>query len=170
MCRCPLQQRLTALQSGEIDLLARITTWTLSRDTANGLDFAAINYYDGQAIMVKKELGVESATELDGATICVQTGTTTEQNLADYFRAQKIEMTPVTIEKYEEVSAAYSSGRCDAITSDRSQLAVIRANDVPDPDEHTILPEIIRKNLCPVAVRTGDNQWADIVVVDFCHD
>ena len=157
------QQRLTALQSGEIDLLARITTWTLSRDTANGLDFAAINYYDGQAIMVKKELGVESATELDGATICVQTGTTTEQNLADYFRAQKIEMTPVTIEKYEEVSAAYSSGRCDAITSDRSQLAVIRANDVPDPNEHTILPEILSKEPLSVAVRHGDNQWADIV-------
>lgn len=157
------QQRLTALQSGEIDLLARITTWTLSRDTANGLDFAAINYYDGQGLMVKKSLGVESATELDGATVCVQTGTTTEQNLADYFRAKKMEMTPVTIEKYEEVSAAYSSGRCDAITSDISQLAVIRANDVPDPSEHVILPEVLSKEPLSIAVRHGDNQWADIV-------
>ncbi|NKD87542.1 amino acid ABC transporter substrate-binding protein [Haematospirillum sp. 15-248] len=157
------QQRITAVQSGEVDLLARNTTWTLSRDTANGMDFPAVNYYDGQGFMAHKRLGLKSAKELDGATVCVQTGTTTEQNLADYFRANNMKMNPVTIEKYEEVSAAYSSGRCDAITSDISQLAAIRANDVPDPAEHVILPELISKEPLAVSVRHGDNQWTDIV-------
>lgn len=157
------QARLTALQSGEIDMLSRNTTWTLSRDTANGLNFTVITYYDGQGFMVKKDLDVKSALELDGATVCVQTGTTTEVNLADYFRANNMKFTPVTIEKYEEVTAAYLAGRCDAITSDASQLAAIRANDTPDPADHVILPEIISKEPLAPAVRHGDDQWFDIV-------
>ncbi len=157
------QARLTALQSGEVDILSRNTTWTLSRDTANGLNFTVTTYYDGQGFMVKKDLDLKSALELEGATICVQTGTTTEVNLADYFRANNMKFTPVTIEKYEEVTAAYLSGRCDAITSDASQLAAIRANDTPDPADHVILPEIISKEPLAPAVRHGDDQWFDIV-------
>ncbi len=157
------QARLTALQSGEVDILSRNTTWTLSRDTANGLNFTVVNYYDGQGFMVKKDLDVKSALELEGATICVQTGTTTEVNLADYFRANNMQFTPVTIEKYEEVTAAYLSGRCDAITSDASQLAAIRANDTPNPADHVILPEIISKEPLAPAVRHGDDQWFDVV-------
>ncbi len=157
------QARLTALQSGEIDMLSRNTTWTLSRDTANGLNFTVTTFYDGQGFMVKKSLGVKGALELDGATVCVQTGTTTEVNLADYFRANKMKFTPVTIEKYEEVTAAYLAGRCDAITSDASQLAAIRANDTPDPADHVILPEIISKEPLAPAVRHGDDKWFDIV-------
>jgi len=157
------QARLTALQSGEIDMLSRNTTWTLSRDTANGLNFTVTTFYDGQGFMVKKDLDVKSALELDGATVCVQTGTTTEVNLADYFRANNMKFTPVTIEKYEEVTAAYLAGRCDAITSDASQLAAIRANDTPDPADHVILPEIISKEPLAPAVRQGDDQWFDVV-------
>lgn len=157
------QARLTALQSGEIDLLSRNTTWTLTRDTANGLNFTGINFYDGQGFMVSKKLGVKSAKELSGATVCVQTGTTTELNLADYFRANKMELKPVTIEKYEEVTGAYLSGRCDAMTSDTSQLASIRANDAPNPDDHIILPEIISKEPLGPSVRHGDDQWFDLV-------
>ncbi len=157
------QARLTALQSGEIDLLSRNTTWTLTRDTANGLNFTVTTYYDGQGFMVKKSLDLKSALELDGATVCVQTGTTTEVNLADYFRANNMNFTPVTIEKYEEVTAAYLAGRCDAITSDASQLAAIRANDTPNPADHVILPEIISKEPLAPAVRHGDDQWFDIV-------
>ncbi|MGF1640778.1 MAG: amino acid ABC transporter substrate-binding protein [Rhodospirillales bacterium] len=157
------QARLTALQSGEVDILSRNTTWTLTRDTANGLNFTVTNYYDGQGFMVPKKLGVKSAKELEGATICVQTGTTTEVNLADYFRANTMKFGPVTIEKYEEVTAAYLAGRCDAITSDASQLAAIRANDTPNPDDHVILPEIISKEPLAPAVRHGDDQWFDVV-------
>lgn len=157
------QARLTALQSGEIDMLSRNTTWTLTRDTANGLNFAPVNYYDGQGFLVPKKLGVHHANELNGATICVQTGTTTELNLADYFRANKMEMKPVTIEKYEEVTAAFVAGRCDALTSDGSQLAAIRANDTPNPDDYIILPELISKEPLAPAVRQGDDQWFDIV-------
>ncbi|MFO1113027.1 MAG: amino acid ABC transporter substrate-binding protein [Rhodospirillales bacterium] len=157
------QARLTALQSGEIDLLSRNTTWTLTRDTANGLNFAGINYFDGQGFMVAKKLGVSSAKELSGATVCVQTGTTTELNLADYFRANKMELKPVTIEKYEEVTGAFLAGRCDAITSDASQLAAIRANDAPNPADFVILPELISKEPLGPAVRQGDDQWFDIV-------
>jgi general L-amino acid transport system substrate-binding protein len=157
------QARLTALQSGEIDMLSRNTTWTLTRDTANGLNFTVVNYYDGQGFMVPKKLGLKSALELDGATVCVQTGTTTEVNLADFFRANKMNFTPVTIEKYEEVTAAYLAGRCDAITSDASQLAAIRANDTPNPADHVILPEIISKEPLAPAVRQGDDQWFDVV-------
>ncbi len=157
------QARLTALQSGEIDLLSRNTTWTLTRDTANGLNFTGINYFDGQGFMVAKKLGVTSAKELSGATVCVQTGTTTELNLADYFRANKMELKPVTIEKYEEVTGAFVAGRCDAITSDGSQLAAIRANDTPNPDDYVILPEMISKEPLGPSVRQGDDQWFDIV-------
>lgn len=157
------QARLTALQSGEIDMLARNTTWTLTRDTANGLNFTNVNYYDGQGFMVRKSLGVKSAKELSGATVCVQTGTTTELNLADYFRANKLDLKPVTIEKYEEVTAAYFAGRCDAMTSDVSQLAAIRANDAPAPADHVILPEIVSKEPLAVVVRHGDDQWFDVV-------
>lgn len=157
------QQRLTALQSGEIDILARNTTWTLSRDTANGLNFAAVNYYDGQGFMVAKKVGVKSAKELGGATVCVLTGTTSELNLADFFRANKLQYRPVTIEKNEEMTAAYLSGRCDAISSDASQLAAIRANETPTPDDHVILPEIFSKEPLGPAVRHGDDQWFDLV-------
>jgi len=157
------QARLTALQSGEIDMLSRNTTWTLTRDTANGLNFTVTTYYDGQGFMVPKKLGLKSALELDGATVCVQTGTTTEVNLADFFRANNMKFTPVTIEKYEEVTAAYLAGRCDAITSDASQLAAIRANDTPNPADHMILPEIISKEPLAPSVRQGDDQWFDVV-------
>jgi general L-amino acid transport system substrate-binding protein len=157
------QARLTALQSGEVDILSRNTTWTLTRDTANGLNFTGVNYYDGQGFMVPKNLGVSSAEELEDATICVQTGTTTEKNLADWFRAQGKQFRPVTIEKYEEVTATYLTGRCDAITSDASQLAAIRANDTPNPDDHVILPEIISKEPLGPSVRHGDDQWFDLV-------
>jgi general L-amino acid transport system substrate-binding protein len=157
------QARLTALQSGEVDVLSRNTTWTLTRDTANGLNFAGVNYYDGQGFMVPKALGLTSAKSLSGASVCVQTGTTTELNLADFFRANKMDLRPVTIEKYEEVTGAFLAGRCDAITSDASQLAAIRANDTPKPEDYVILPELISKEPLGPAVRQGDDQWFDIV-------
>ncbi len=157
------QQRFTALQSGEVDLLVRNTTWTLSRDTDLGLNFTGINYYDGQGFLIPKALGVESARELSGATVCVQTGTTTELNLADYFRANEMELNPVTIEDFKEVTNAFVSGRCDALTSDASQLAAIRANDTPNPADYEILPEIISKEPLGPVVRHGDDQWFDIV-------
>ncbi|MBF0334739.1 MAG: amino acid ABC transporter substrate-binding protein [Alphaproteobacteria bacterium] len=157
------QQRLPALQSGEIDVLARNTTWTLSRDSANGLNFAAVNFYDGQGFMVPTKLNVKSAKELDGATICVLPGTTTEQNLADYFRATKMTFKPVVIEKNEELTSAFLAGRCDAISSDGSQLAAIRANETPNPADFVILPERISKEPLSPAVRHGDDQWLDLV-------
>ncbi len=157
------QQRFTALQSGEVDVLARNTTITLTRDTALGLDFTAVDYYDGQGFMVNKKLGVKSAKELNGATICVQPGTTTELNLADYFRANKMSFKPVVIEKVEEVRAAFFSGRCDVYTTDASGLYSTRAANSPNPDDYIILPEIISKEPLAPAVRHGDNQFADIV-------
>jgi general L-amino acid transport system substrate-binding protein len=157
------QARLTALQTGEIDLLARNTTYTLTRDTSAGLNFTVINYYDGQGFLVPKSLGAKSALELSGATVCVQTGTTNELNLADYFRASKMELRPVTLEKYEEMIAAYVAGRCDALSADASALATIRANATPRPEEHVILPELISKEPLAPAVRHGDDQWFDIV-------
>lgn len=157
------QQRFTALQSGEIDLLVRNTTWTLSRDTSLGLDFLATNFYDGQGFMVKKSANIKSAKELDGATICVQPGTTTELNLADYFRANKIKFTPVVIERLEENIAAYLAGRCDSFTTDVSGLASIRAANTPVPADHVILPEVISKEPLGPAVRHGDAKWGDIV-------
>src|SRR5882724_6928576 len=160
------QQRFTALQSGEVDMLARTTTWTLTRDTALGFDFTGVNYYDGQGFMVNKKLGVKSAKELNGATVCVQPGTTTELNLADYFRANKMSFKPVVIEKVEEVRAAFFAGRCDVYTTDASGLYSTRAANTPAPlkaDDFIVLPEIISKEPLGPAVRQGDNQFADIV-------
>jgi general L-amino acid transport system substrate-binding protein len=157
------QQRFTALQSGEVDLLVRTTTWTLTRDTALGFDFTGVNYYDGQGFMVNKKLGVKSAKELNGATVCVQPGTTTELNLADYFRANKMTFKPVVIEKVEEVRAAFFAGRCDVFTTDASGLYSTRAANAPNPDDYVILPEIISKEPLGPLVRHGDNQFADIV-------
>src|SRR6187455_1916101 len=139
------QQRFTALQSGEVDILSNNTTLTLTRDTALGLDFTAITYYDGQGFMVNKKLGVKSAKELNGATVCVQPGTTTELNLADYFRANKMSFKPVVIEKLDEVLNAYFAGRCDVYTTDHSGLIALRGSRAPKPDDHVILPEIISK-------------------------
>src|SRR5258708_2615180 len=157
------QQRFTALQSGEVDMLARVTTWTLTRDTALGFDFTGINYYDGQGFMVNKKLGVKSAKELNGATICVSPGTTTELNLADYFRANKMTFKPVVIEKVEEVRAAFFAGRCDVYTTDASGLYSTRAANAPNPDDYIILPEIISKEPLGPVVRHGDNQFGDVV-------
>jgi general L-amino acid transport system substrate-binding protein len=157
------QNRFTALQSGEVDLLARNTTWTLSRDTSLGLEFAGINFYDGQGFMVKKALGVKSAKELNGATVCVQPGTTTEQNLTDWFRANNLRFTPVVIERIEEVNAAYIAGRCDALTTDVSGLASVRATQGPRAEDHVILPEVISKEPLAAAVRQGDARFSDIV-------
>ena len=157
------QQRFTALQSGEVDLLVRTTTWTLTRDTALGFDFTGVNYYDGQGFMVNKKLGVKSAKELNGATVCVSPGTTTELNLADYFRANKMSFKPVVIEKVEEVRAAFFGGRCDVYTTDASGLYSTRAANAPNPDDYIVLPEIISKEPLGPVVRHGDNQFADIV-------
>jgi len=154
--------RFTALQSGEIDVLTRNCTQTLGRETALGLNFVHANYYDGQGFLIPKNLGVKSARELDGATVCVLPGTTTELNLADYFRAHNMKMKPVVIESTPELAKAFFAGRCDVLTSDASQLASTRSV-APNPDDYIILPEIISKEpLCPV-VRHGDDQWYDIV-------
>ncbi len=157
------QQRFTALQSGEVDMLSRNTTWTLQRDTSLGLDFVGVTFYDGQGFMVPRKIGVKSAKELGGATVCVQPGTTTELNLADYFRAQKLQFRPVVIEKLEEVNAAYFAGRCDVLTTDVSGLASVRATQATNPNDHVILPEVISKEPLGPAVRHGDNRWADVV-------
>ncbi len=157
------QQRFTAIQSGEVDVLSRTTTVTLQRDTQLGLNFAPVVFYDGQGFMVPKKLGLKSAKELKGATVCVQPGTTTELNLADFFRANKIDFKPVVIEKLEEVEAAYFSGRCDAYTTDRSGLAATRIGKASNPDDHVILPEVISKEPLAPAVRHGDDEWFDIV-------
>jgi general L-amino acid transport system substrate-binding protein len=156
------KERFTALQSGEIDLLARNTTWTFSRDTDLGFDFVGVNYYDGQGFMVRKSLNVKSALELSGASVCVQTGTTTELNLGDYFRANNLELKPVVFEKNEEARQAYDDGRCDAYTTDASGLAAERSV-LAQPGDHIILPEIISKEPLGPLVRHGDNRWGDIV-------
>lgn len=154
--------RFTALQSGEIDVLTRNATRTLTRETALGLTFVQTNYYDGQGFLIPKKLGVKSAKELDGATVCVLPGTTTELNAADYFRANGMKMKPVVIESTPELAKAYFAGRCDCLTSDASQLAGTRAI-APNPADHIILPEIISREPLGPAVRHGDDQWADIV-------
>ncbi|MGE0152201.1 MAG: amino acid ABC transporter substrate-binding protein [Reyranellaceae bacterium] len=156
------QQRFTALQSGEVDVLSRNTTWTQQRDTALGLNFTGVTYYDGQGFMVAKKLGVKSAKELTGATVCVQPGTTTELNLADWGRANKVSFKPVVIEKLEEIEQAFFSGRCDAYTTDASGLAATRASKAPKPDDYTLLPEIISKEPLGPAVAHGDDQLADL--------
>jgi general L-amino acid transport system substrate-binding protein len=154
--------RFTALQSGEIDVLTRNATQTLTRESSLGLNFAHVNYYDGQGFLVPKKLGVKSAKELDGATICVLPGTTTELNAADFFRANKMTMKPVVIESTPELAKAFFAGRCDSLTSDASQLAGTRAV-APNPDDYVILPEIISREPLAPAVRHGDDQWFDIV-------
>ena len=157
-------ERFTALQSGEIDLLARNTTWTLSRDTSLGFNFTGVNYYDGQGFMInaQKLPGINSALQLSGAAVCVQTGTTTELNLADYFRANNMEYNPVVFQGFDETNAAYEAGRCDAYTTDQSGLYALRLT-LANPDEHVVLPEIISKEPLGPAVRQGDDQWFDIV-------
>ena len=157
------QQRFTALQSGEIDMLARNTTWTLTRDASLGLNFTGVNFYDGQGFMVPKKLNVKSAKQLKGATVCVQSGTTTELNLTDFSRANKLNIKPVVFEKLEAVVAAYASGRCQAYTTDASGLASTRAKDMAKPDDHVILPELISKEPLGPSVRRGDDEFFAIV-------
>jgi len=157
------QQRFTALQSGEVDLLSNNTTDTMQRDTALGLNFAPVVFYDGQGFMVAKKLGVKAAKELNGATICVSPGTTTELNLADYFRANKMDFKPVVIEKVDELRAAFFSGRCDVQTGDASALNATRIAQAPNPDDYIILPERISKEPLAPVVRHGDDEWNDIV-------
>jgi len=156
------KDRFTALQSGEVDLLSRNTTWTLSRDTSLGLNFAGVNYYDGQGFMVRKKLGVESALKLAGASVCTQQGTTTELNLADFFRANKMKYEVVAFASADETIKAYESGRCDAFTTDSSGLYAERLK-LSVPADHIVLPEIISKEPLGPAVRHGDDQWLDIV-------
>src|SRR5688500_11915003 len=178
------QQRFTALQSGEVDILSRNTTWTITRDTSLGLNFVGVNYYDGQGFMVHRDLGsktsakgkgkdakkgakggggITSAKQLNGATVCVQPGTTTELNLADYFRTNKMTFKPVVIEKLDEVLNAYFARRCDVYTTDHSGLISTRATPAPKPEAHVILPEIISKEPLGPAVRHGDDRWFDVV-------
>ena len=155
------KERFTALQSGEIDVLARNTTWTFSRDVNLGFEFVGVNYYDGQGFMVRKSLGVTSAKELDGASVCIQTGTTTELNLADYFRTNGMSYESVVIETSAEGRGVYEEERCDVYTTDASGLAAQRST-MANPSEHIILPEIISKEPLGPLVRHGDNQWGDI--------
>ncbi len=156
------KERFTALQSGEIDVLSRNTTWTATRDTTLGLNFAGVNYYDGQGFMVRNDLGVKSALELSGASICTNTGTTTELNVADYFRANKLEYEIVAFEKADEVVAAYDAGRCDVYTTDQSGLYAQRLK-LTNPADHVVLPEIISKEPLGPVVRQGDDQWFNLV-------
>ncbi len=156
------QTRFTALASGEIDMLARNTTWTFSRDVDLKFEFVGVNYYDGQGFMVPKALGVASAKELDGATVCIQTGTTTELNLADFFRANNISYEPVPIETNAEAQQQYLAGACDVYTTDASGLAATRAT-FENPGDHVLLPEIISKEPLGPLVRHGDNEWGDVV-------
>ena len=156
------KERFTALQSGEIDMLPRNTTWTMSRDTQLGLNFAGVNYYDGQGFMVRTDMNINSALELSGASICTNTGTTTELNVADYFRANNMEYELVAFEKADEVVAAYDAGRCDVYTTDQSGLYAQRLK-LTNPSEHKVLPEIISKEPLGPVVRQGDDQWFNIV-------
>ena len=155
-------QRLPALQSKEIDVLCRNTTHTLTRTTVNGLNFVQVNFYDGQGFLVPKKLGVKSAKELAGATVCVLPGTTTEMNAADFFRKNRMNWKPVVIEQTAELNKAFFAGRCDVLTSDASQLAAQRSVS-PNPDGYILLPEIISKEPLAPVVRHGDDQWYDIV-------
>lgn len=156
------KDRFTALQSGEIDVLSRNTTWTLSRDTSLGANFAGVTYYDGQGFMVKKALKVNSALELNSASVCVQTGTTTEQNLADYFKANKMKYEVIAFAGADETIKAYESGRCDVYTTDVSGLYAERLK-LANPADHVVLPEVISKEPLGPMVRHGDDQWFDIV-------
>lgn len=156
------KDRFTALQSGEVDLLSRQTTWTLSRDTDLGMSFVGVNYYDGQAFMVNKEVGVKSVKELSGASVCTETGTTTEQNMADYFSANKMEYEVIAFEKPDQTIQAFNTGRCDVYSTDASALYAQRLT-LNDPDSFVVLPEVISKEPLGPAVRQGDDQWFKIV-------
>src|SRR6202021_2420397 len=152
------KDRFTALQSGEIDVLSRNTTWTLSRDTSLGANFTGVTYYDGQGFLVKKSLKVNSALELNSASVCVQTGTTTEQNLADYFKSNNMKYEVIAFGSADETIKAYESGRCDVFTADASGLYAYRLK-MASPDDHVVLPEIISKEPLGPMVRHGDDQW-----------
>lgn len=156
------QQRLTAVQTGEIDVLIRTTTWSMARDTTSGLNVTNVTFYDGQGFLVRTKLGLKSARELDGATICVTSGTTNELNLADWARSNGLKIQPLVIDQNDETRKAYESGRCDAFTTDASQLAGIRTA-LPVPAEHVVLPDIISKEPLGPYVRHGDDQWFDLV-------
>ncbi|MGI6244987.1 MAG: amino acid ABC transporter substrate-binding protein [Pseudochelatococcus sp.] len=156
------KDRFTAVQSGEVDVLIRNTTWTMSRDTQLGLNLGPVNYYDGQGFIVRSSLGLKSAKELEGASVCVQQGTTTELNLADFFRSNNIKYEPVTYASAVEAVKAYDSGRCDAFTTDASALYAERLR-LTAPDDHVILPDIISKEPFAPVVRHGDDQWFDLV-------
>jgi len=155
------KERFTALQSGEVDILSRNTTWTMGRDTSLGLNFAGVDYYDGQGFMVRKSLGVSSALELSGASVCTNTGTTTELNVADYFRSNNMDYEIVAFEKADEVVQAYDAGRCDVYTTDASGLYAQRLK-LTDPNEHMVLPEIISKEPLGPVVRQGDDEWFNV--------
>ncbi|MDD1795157.1 amino acid ABC transporter substrate-binding protein [Enterovibrio makurazakiensis] len=155
------KERFTALQSGEIDVLSRNTTWTLQRDGTLGLNFVGVNYYDGQGFMVKKDLGVNSALELDGASVCVQSGTTTELNLSDYFRSNAMSFKPVVYDTYDATVKGFESGRCDTLTTDQSGLYASRIK-LADPNSAEVLPEIISKEPLGPVVRQGDDNWFNI--------
>lgn len=156
------KERFTALQSGEIDMLSRNTTWTHTRDTSLGLNFAGVNYYDGQGFMVARDLGVGSALELDGAAVCIQAGTTSELNLADYFRANGMSYNAITFDTSDQTRAGFDSGRCDVLTSDQSQLYALRIG-LKRPDAAIVLPEVISKEPLGPVVRQGDDAWFNIV-------
>ena len=156
------KDRFEVLRRRDIDVLTRNTTWTISRDTAQGMTFAGVNYYDGQGFMVKKSLGVTSALELSNASVCVQTGTTTELNLADFYKSKQMTVNPVVFEKLDEATTAYDAGRCDAFTADASALYGIRLT-LTTPDEHIVLPEIISKEPLGPVVRQEDFGWFNIV-------
>jgi general L-amino acid transport system substrate-binding protein len=156
------QQRLVALQTGEVDVLIRTTTWSMARDTQSGLNVTNTIFYDGQGFLVRRKLGLKSARELEGATICVTSGTTNELNLADWARSNAVKVVPLVIDQNDETRKAYESGRCDAFTTDASQLAGVRTA-LPVPDEHVVLPDIISKEPLGPYVRHGDDQWLDLV-------
>lgn len=156
------KERFTALQSGEIDMLSRNTTWTSSRDAGMGMNFTGVTYYDGVGFLVNKDLGVSSAKELDGATICIQAGTTTELNVSDYFRANGLKFTPITYDRSDESAKSLEAGRCDVLTSDQSQLYAQRIK-LAQPDQYVVLPEVISKEPLGPSVRRGDDEWFAIV-------
>ncbi|MFT6987236.1 MAG: general L-amino acid transport system substrate-binding protein [Psychromonas sp.] len=156
------KERFTALQSGEIDVLARSSTWTASRDTSLGINFTGVNYYDGQGFLINKKLGISSAKELSGATFCIQAGTTSELNLTDYFKANGMEYKAVTYDTSSQTIDGFKKGRCDAVTSDASQLYGLRLK-MDDPDSVMVLPEIISKEPLGPAVRQGDDDWFNVV-------
>ncbi|GAB2602488.1 amino acid ABC transporter substrate-binding protein [Nitrincola alkalisediminis] len=155
-------ERFTALQSGEIDILSRNTTWTLTRDASLGLNFTGVNYYDGQGFLVSKDLGVDTAKELDGASVCIQSGTTTELNLADYFRVNGMSYEPVLYDTSDQTVGGFEAGRCDVLTSDQSQLYALRIQ-LSDPDSAVVLPEVISKEPLGPVVRQGDDAWFNVV-------